>query len=106
MHILYCNKREREKLYRRIDQRAAIGNAIRIASEEKSVIIIRFFLKGKNENELVFLSRLEPGNRSIPFCGSSDECFEALSEEAKQEESMNLRNGLGTRKESRYDRCL
>ena len=24
----------------------------------------------------------------------SDECFEALSEEAKQEESMNLRNGF------------
>ena len=38
---------------------AAIGNAIRIASEGKSVIIIQF-LKGKNENELTFLSRLEP----------------------------------------------
>ena len=50
---------------------AAIGNAIRIASEGKSVIIIQF-LKGKNENELTFLSRLE----------------------AKQEESMNLRNGF------------
>ena len=49
---------------------AAIGNAIRIASEGKSVIIIQF-LKGKNENELTF-----------------------LSEEAKQEESMNLRNGF------------
>ena len=49
---------------------AAIGNAIRIASEGKSVIIIQF-LKGKNENELTFLSRLEPagaGNKNIPFC--------------------------------------
>ena len=36
---------------------AAIGNAIRIASEGKSVIIIQF-LKGKNENELTFLSRM------------------------------------------------
>ena len=41
---------------------AAIGNAIRIASEGKSVIIIQF-LKGKNENELTFLSRLEPEKR-------------------------------------------
>ena len=63
---------------------AAIGNAIRIASEGKSVIIIQF-LKGKNENELTFLSRLEPEIKNIPFC-KIDECFEALSEEAKQEE--------------------
>ena len=63
---------------------AAIGNAIRIASEGKSVIIIQF-LKGKNENELTFLSRLEPEIKIFRF---------ALSEEAKQEESMNLRNGF------------
>ena len=43
---------------------AAIGNAIRIASEGKSVIIIQF-LKGKNENELTFLSRLEPEINSV-----------------------------------------
>ena len=43
---------------------AAIGNAIRIASEGKSVIIIQF-LKGKNENELTFLSRLEPEKYSV-----------------------------------------
>ena len=71
---------------------AAIGNAIRIASEGKSVIIIQF-LKGKNENELTFLSRLEPEIKIFRFA-KSDECFEALSEEAKQEESMNLRNGF------------
>ena len=63
---------------------AAIGNAIRIASEGKSVIIIQF-LKGKNENELTFLSRLEPEIKIFRF---------AKSEEAKQEESMNLRNGF------------
>ena len=71
---------------------AAIGNAIRIASEGKSVIIIQF-LKGKNENELTFLSRLEPEIKIFRF-SKSDECFEALSEEAKQEESMILRNGF------------
>lgn len=64
---------------------AAIGNAIRVASEGKSVIIIQF-LKGKNENELTFLSRLEPEIKVFRFA-KSDECFEALSEEAKQEES-------------------
>ena len=71
---------------------AAIGNAIRIASEGKSVIIIQF-LKGKNENELTFLSRLEPEIKIFRFA-KSDECCEALTEEAKQEESMNLRNGF------------
>lgn len=45
---------------------AAIGNAIRIASEGKSVIIIQF-LKGKNENELTFLSRLEPEIKIFRF---------------------------------------
>lgn len=33
------------------------------------------------------------GNKIFRFA-KSDECFEALSEEAKQEESMNLRNGF------------
>ena len=48
---------------------AAIGNAIRIASEGKSVIIIQF-LKGKNENELTFLSRLEPEIKIFRFAKS------------------------------------
>ena len=46
---------------------AAIGNAIRIASEGKSVIIIQF-LKGKNENELTFFKPAGAGNKNIPFC--------------------------------------
>ena len=71
---------------------AAIGNAIRVASEGKSVIIIQF-LKGKNEEELTFLSRLEPEIKVFRFA-KSDECFEALSESEKQEESMNLKNGF------------
>lgn len=71
---------------------AAIGNAIRFASEGKSVIIIQF-LKGKNENELTFLTRLEPEIKIFRFA-KSDESFEELSESAKQEEIMNLRNGF------------
>lgn len=71
---------------------AAIGNAIRYASEGKSVIIIQF-LKGKNENELAFLNRLEPEIKIFRFA-KSDESFEELSEQEQQEEAMNLRNGF------------
>lgn len=71
---------------------AAIGNAIRMASEGKSVIVIQF-LKEKNENELTFLNRLEPEIKVFRFA-KSDECFEELSDSAKQEEIMNLRNGF------------
>lgn len=71
---------------------AAIGNGIRVASEGKSVILIQF-LKGKNENELAFLNRLEPEIKVFRFA-KSDESFEELSESAKQEESINLRNGF------------
>ena len=71
---------------------AAIGNAIRCASEGKSVIIIQF-LKGKNENELAFLNRLEPEIKVFRFA-KSDQSFASLSESEKQEETMNLRNGF------------
>lgn len=71
---------------------AAIGNAIHVASEGRNVIIIQF-LKGKDENELAFLNRLEPEIKVFRFA-KSDECFDELSESAKQEEIMNLRNGF------------
>ena len=71
---------------------AAIGNAIHVASEGKNVIIIQF-LKGKDENELAFLNRLEPEIKVFRFA-KSDECFDELPENVKQEEIMNLRNGF------------
>ena len=71
---------------------AAIGNAIRLASEGKSVILIQF-LKEKNENQLTFLKRLEPEIKVFRFA-KSDACYEELSESAKHEEIMNLRNGF------------
>lgn len=71
---------------------AAIGNAIRAASDGKSVIIIQF-LKGKNEKALQFLGRLEPEIKVFRF-EKSVERFEKLSESEKQEEIMNLRNGF------------
>lgn len=71
---------------------AALGNAIQVASEGKSVIVIQF-LKRKNENELEFLTRLEPEIKFFRFA-KSDESFEELSDNEKQEEIMNLRNGF------------
>ena len=71
---------------------AAIGNAIRLASEGKSVIVIQF-LKEKNENQLAFFKRLEPEIKVFRFA-KSDACFEELPQSARQEEIMNLRNGF------------
>ena len=41
---------------------SALGHAIRAASQGKNVIIIQF-LKGKNEDEVSFIRRLEPEER-------------------------------------------
>jgi cob(I)alamin adenosyltransferase len=71
---------------------AALGDAIRAASEGKSVTVIQF-LKRKNEQELAFLNRLEPEIKFFRFA-KSDQSFEELSESEKQEEIKNLRNGF------------
>lgn len=70
---------------------AAIGNAIHAAGEGKSSIVIQF-LKGKNE-EQEYLNRLEPEIKLFRFA-KSDICFDELTEEQKQEEIMNLKNGF------------
>jgi cob(I)alamin adenosyltransferase len=71
---------------------AAIGDALRVASEGKSVMVIQF-LKRKNEKELEFLNRLEPEIKFFRFAKSA-QSFEELSDSEKQEEIMNLRNGF------------
>jgi cob(I)alamin adenosyltransferase len=71
---------------------AAVGDAIRAASEGKSAIVIQF-LKRKNEQQQAFLNRLEPEIKFFRFA-KSDQSFEELSEMEKQEESRNLRNGF------------
>lgn len=71
---------------------AALGNAIQAASKGKSVIAIQF-LKSKQESELSFLTRLEPEIKFFRFA-KSDFCFDELSEDAKQEEIINLKNGF------------
>lgn len=71
---------------------AAIGQGIKAASDGKSVVIIQF-LKGKPSGEFEILRRLEPEIKLFSF-EKSAECFEELSEERRQEEIQNIRNGL------------
>lgn len=71
---------------------SAIGHAICAAGEGESVAIIQF-LKGNNQKEIEFLKRLEPEVRLFSF-EKNAQFFEELSEEQKQEEILNIKNGL------------
>lgn len=71
---------------------AALGRAVQAAVEGKSVVIIQF-LKGKGLADSEFLRRLEPEIKLFHF-EKSDENFAELSEEKKQEEIINIRNGI------------
>lgn len=71
---------------------AALGRAVQAAVEGKSVVLIQF-LKGKGLGDSDFLRRLEPEIKLFRF-EKSDENYELLSEEKKQEEILNIRNGM------------
>ena len=71
---------------------AAIGRGILEASEGNPVIVIQF-LKSKNQEEMSFLGRLEPEFKLFRFEKSSAG-FEELSQEQREEEMRNIRNGL------------
>lgn len=71
---------------------AAWGRAIQAAVEGKKVVIIQF-LKGKSLSDAEFIRRLEPEIKLIQF-EKSQENFEELSEVKKQDEIVNIRNGL------------
>lgn len=71
---------------------AAIGQAMRAASRGKTVTIIQF-LKGRNEEEISFIKRLEPEIKLFRF-EKSDEFYDKLSQTQKSEEVMNIRNGI------------
>lgn len=68
----------------------ALGRAIQTAGMGGEVVIINF-LKGNRNDE--FLKRLEPEIKIFRFEKSAEE-FSQLSEEHKQEEIQNIRNGL------------
>lgn len=71
---------------------AAIGQAIRAASQGKTVNIVQF-LKGKNEDELGFIKRLEPEIKLFRF-EKSEAVYDQLNEVQQSEEAMNIRNGI------------
>lgn len=72
---------------------AAWGKAIQAAAVEKKVVIIQF-LKGRGLEDSDFVRRLEPEIKLFRF-EKSDENYEELSNEKKEEEIMNIRNGIG-----------
>ncbi len=69
---------------------AAIGNAIREASLGRTAYIIQFL---KGQMDLDYLEPLEPQVKSFRFAHSV-KCFSELSEEEKEEEVKNMKNGL------------
>lgn len=71
---------------------AAIGQAIRAASQGKMVTIIQF-LKGRNEEELNFIKRMEPEIKLFRF-EKSDDFYDQLTQERQSEEAENIRNGI------------
>lgn len=71
----------------------AIGQSLRACGQGKSVIIIQF-LKGKERRELDFLEELDNMDIKIFRFERMDRCYEELSAEEKEEERLNILNGL------------
>ena len=71
---------------------AAIGLAIREASRGRSVFVVQF-LKGKYPEEISFIQRLEPEIKMFRF-ERSEKCYLDMDEEEREEEKLNIRNGL------------
>ena len=71
---------------------AALGRAMQAALEGRSVVIIQF-LKGEGVGNSGFLNRMEPEVKLFRF-EKSDENYEKLSEEKKQAETVNIKNGM------------
>ena len=69
---------------------AALGNAIRFASQGKTTTIIQFL---KSETNAEYLSKLEPEIKLFRFERSKED-FQHLTDEQKHEEILNIQNGL------------
>lgn len=71
---------------------AALGICVREAGLGKSVIIVQF-LKGRDGQELDLIRRLEPEVKLFRF-EKAEGLYSDLTEEEKEEEVMNIKNGL------------
>ena len=71
---------------------AALGKAVMAAAAGERVVIIQF-LKGRGLQDTEFIRRLEPEIKIFRF-EKSESDFVALSEDKKQEEIVNIKNGL------------
>lgn len=71
---------------------AALGKAVMAAAAGERVVIIQF-LKGRGLKDTEFIRRLEPEIKIFRF-EKSETDFVALSEDKKQEEIVNIKNGL------------
>lgn len=71
---------------------AALGYAVTQAARGASVIIIGF-LKQRDDEVFDYLTRLEPEIRCFRF-QKSKELFEELPPECRNDEVMNMKNGL------------
>ena len=71
---------------------AALGKAVMAAAAGERVVIIQF-LMGRGLQDTEFIRRLEPEIKIFRF-EKSETDFVALSEDKKQEEIVNIKNGL------------
>ena len=71
---------------------AAYGTALRAACAGKPVTIIQF-LKDRDLVENSFFKRLEPEIKFFRF-EKNDRCYDSLNDEEKQEERINMKNGI------------
>ena len=71
---------------------AALGRAVSMACQGKSVVIIQF-LKGKGLEDSEFLRRMEPEIKLFRF-EKSEGNFAELSIEQQADEIINIKNGL------------
>ncbi len=72
---------------------AALGRAIQTACRGGRVVVIQF-LKNKGLSDSEFLRRLEPDIKVFRF-EKSDAAFDSLSVAEQEEETINIRNGMG-----------
>ncbi len=72
---------------------AAFGKGIREASAGKSVILIQFLKEKNNDKVAEYFKRLEPELRLFRF-EKSPENYESLTEQEREGESRNIKNGL------------